>query len=183
MRRRLSLTNNLDIAHISSGLPFKEKKGVNNGVFDMKYYKNDKDIRKTLVKCMKKQFNGGHTITNVSYAKYILENLYGSGLSYDVSDMKPLMIDFASGSTNQATKCLELVADMKFCSKDSEDIKDMVVVYDNGPEFDKDAPIVFFDVEIFVNVFIVCYKFMDKPEVVKLINPTPEDIKKMIIFE
>lgn len=183
MRRKLTICNDLPIVHISSGLPFKEKKGANNGVFDMKYYKNDKDIRKTLVKCMKKQFNGGHTITNVSYAKYILENLYASGLSYDVSDMKPLMIDFASGSTNQATKCLELVADMKFCSKDSEDIKDMVVVYDNGPEFDKEAPIVFFDVEIFVNVFIVCYKFMDKPEVVKLINPTPEDIKKMMSFK
>lgn len=183
MRRKLTICNDLPIVHISSGLPFKEKKGANNGVFDMKYYKNDKDIRKTLVKCMKKQFNGGHTITNVSYAKYILENLYASGLSYDVSDMKPLMIDFASGSTNQATKCLELVADMKFCSKDSEDIKDMVVVYDNGPEFDKEAPIVFFDVEIFMNVFIVCYKFMDKPEVVKLINPTPEDIKKMMSFK
>lgn len=184
MRRKLSLTNNIDIAHISSGLPLKkDNEKESKKMIDWSKMKDDKKLRSMLLRCMRKEYSGGHTTTNVSFAKKILDDCYASGLSYDVSDMKPLMIDFASGSTNQATKCLELVADMKFCSKDSEYIKDMVVVYDNGPEFDKDAPIVFFDVEIFMNVFIVCYKFMDKPEVVKLINPTPEDIKKMMSFK
>ena len=184
MRRKLSLTNNLDITHISSGLPLKkDNEKESKKMIDWSKMKDDKKLRAMLLRCMRKEYSSGHTATNVSFAKKILDDCYASGASYDVSDMKPLMIDFASGSTNQATKCLELVADMKFCSKDSEDIKDMVVVYDNGPEFDKDAPIVFFDVEIFMNVFIVCYKFMDKPEVVKLINPTPEDIKKMMGYK
>ena len=181
MRRKLTICNDLPIVHISSGLPFKEKKGANNGVFDLKYYKSDKDIRKSLMKCMKKEFNGGHTITNVSYAKYILDNLYASGKTYDVSDMRNLMMDFASKSTNQSTKCLELVADMKFYSKEfEEDIVDPKM-FERTVDYGE-APIVFFDVEVFKNCFILCYKFDGKPEVLKMINPTPEKVKELFKF-
>lgn len=186
MRRKLTICNNLEITHISSGLPFKQKKGVNNGVFNLKYYKSDKDVRKSLIKCMKKEFNGGHTITNVSYAKYILDNLYASGKTYDVSDMEPLMVSFASKSTNQATKCLELVADMKWCSKEFEEPEIDPKMFERGSEYRgndyENAPIVFFDVEVFPNLFIICYKFKGKPEIIRLINPTPEEVKELFKF-
>lgn len=181
MRRKLTLTNNLDIAHISSGLPFKETKGANDEVFDIKYYKSDKAIRKMLVKCMQKRYSGGHTVTNVSYAKMILDKLYASDISYDVSDMRTAMRDFAAGSTHQSSKCLEMVADMKFCSREYEeetvDPKMLERAVDYG-----EAPLVFWDVEVFVNCFILCYKFEDKPEVIRLINPTPQQVKELFKF-
>lgn len=181
MRRKLTLTNNLDIAHISSGLPFKETKGANDEVFDIKYYKSDKAIRKMLVKCMQKGYSGGHTVTNVSYAKMILDKLYASDISYDVSDMRTAMRDFAAGSTHQSSKCLEMVADMKFCSREYEeevvDPKMLERTVDYG-----EAPLVFWDVEVFVNCFILCYKFEDKPEVIRLINPTPQQVKELFKF-
>lgn len=181
MRRKLTLTNNLDIAHISSGLPFKETKGVNDEVFDIKYYKSDKAIRKMLIKCMKKGYSGGHTVTNVSYAKMILDKLYASDISYDVSDMRTAMRDFAAGSTNQSSKCLEMIADMKFCSREYEeetvDPKMLEKAVDYG-----EAPLVFWDVEVFINCFILCYKFEDKPEVIRLINPTPQQVKELFKF-
>lgn len=181
MRRKLTICNNLDIAHISSGLPFKETKGANDEVFDIKYYKSDKAIRKMLVKCMQKGYSGGHTVTNVSYAKMILDKLYVSDISYDVSDMRTAMRDFAAGSTNQSSKCLEMVADMKFCSREYEeevvDPKMLEKAVDYG-----EAPLVFWDVEVFVNCFILCYKFEDKPEVIRLINPTPQQVKELFKF-
>lgn len=181
MRRKLTICNNLDIAHISSGLPFKETKGASDEVFDIKYYKSDKAIRKMLVKCMQKGYSGGHTVTNVSYAKMILDKLYASDISYDVSDMRTAMRDFAAGSTHQSSKCLEMVADMKFCSREYEeevvDPKMLERAVDYG-----EAPIVFFDVEVFPNLFVLCYKFKGKPEVIRLINPTPDVIKGLFKF-
>lgn len=182
IRRKLSLTNNLDIAHISSGLPLKkDNEKESKKMIDWSEMKDDKKLRAMLLRCMRKEYSGGHTTTNVSLAKKILDDCYAGGASYDVSDMKPLMIDFASGSTNQATKCLELVADMKFCSKDYEAIEPDPKMFERSVDYG-DAPIVFFDVEVFKNLFIICYKFKGKPEVIRMINPTPEEVKELFKF-
>lgn len=181
MRRKLTICNNLDIAHISSGLPFKETKGANDEVFDIKYYKSDKAIRKMLVKCMKKGYSGGHTVTNVSYAKMILDKLYASDISYDVSDMRTAMRDFAAGSTHQSSKCLEMVADMKFCSREYEEEVVDPRMLERAVDYGE-ASLVFWDVEVFINCFILCYKFEDKPEVIRLINPTPQQVKELFKF-
>ena len=182
MRRKLSLTNNLDIAHISSGLPLKkDNEKESKKMIDWSKMKDDKKLRAMLLRCMRKEYSGGHTTTNVSFAKKILDDCYACGVSYDVSDMKPLMIDFASGSTNQATKCLELVADMKFCSKNYEAVEPDPKMFERSVDYG-DAPIVFFDVEVFPNLFIICYKFKGQPEVIRLINPTPEEVKELFKF-
>lgn len=182
MRRKLTLTNNLDIAHISSGLPLKKdnEKEVKK-MIDWSKMKDDKKLRTMLLKCMRKEYSGGHTVTNVSLAKKLLDDCYAGGAPYDVSDMRTAMRDFAAGSTNQASKCLEMVADMKFCSREYEeetvDPKMLEKAVDYG-----EAPLVFWDVEVFINCFILCYKFEDKPEVIRLINPTPQQVKELFKF-
>ena len=180
MRRKLTICNNLQIAHISSGLPFKESKGVKDDVFDVRIYKNEKAIRTMLRKCMEKQYEPYKTVTNVQFAKTILDRAYSTGIDYDVSDLKNLMVSFASKSTNSATRCLEIVADMKFRSASFEDGTREFTPIDNV--VNEEAPIVFFDVEVFVNLFIVCWKYIDKPEVIRMINPTPEECKKLLDY-
>jgi hypothetical protein len=43
-----------------------------------------------------------------------------------------------------------------------------------------DKPIIFFDVEVYPNLFIVCWKTRGSPSVVRMINPTGEDIEPLL---
>ena len=180
MRRKLTICNNLQIAHISSGLPFKQVKGAKEDVFDVKIYENEKAIRTILRRCMEKYYSPYKTVTNVMFAKDVLDKAYSTGSDYDVSDLKNLMMSFATKSTNSATKCLELVAEMKFRSASYEESTREFTPPDVVTN--EEAPIVFFDVEVFSNLFIVCFKFMDNPEVIRMINPTPDECKKLLDY-
>lgn len=85
--------------------------------------------------------------------------------------MRNAILAFAVNSTNQADACLKITAKMHFKSR--EDVESQV---DDGEK----APIVFFDCEVFPNLFLVNWKFAgeDKP-VNRLINPSPTDIEKL----
>lgn len=85
--------------------------------------------------------------------------------------MRNAILAFAVNSTNQADACLKITAKMHFKSK--EDVESQV---DDGEK----APIVFFDCEVFPNLFLVNWKFAgeDKP-VTRLINPSATDIEKL----
>lgn len=88
-----------------------------------------------------------------------------------MDDMRNAILAFAVNSTNQADACLKITAKMHFKSR--EDVESQV---DDGEK----APIVFFDCEVFPNLFLVNWKFAgeDKP-VNRLINPSPTDIEKL----
>lgn len=85
--------------------------------------------------------------------------------------MRNAILAFAVNSTNQADACLKITAKMHFKSR--EDVESQI---DDGEK----APIVFFDCEVFPNLFLVNWKFAgeDKP-VNRLINPSPTDIEKL----
>lgn len=85
--------------------------------------------------------------------------------------MRNAILAFAVNSTNQADACLKITAKMHFKSR--EDVESQV---DDGEK----APIVFFDCEVFPNLFLVNWKFAgeDKP-VNRLINPSPTDIENL----
>jgi len=46
-------------------------------------------------------------------------------------------------------------------------------------EPDEDKPYVFYDVEVYKNLFVVCWKSADSEEVVRMINPEPEEVGKL----
>ena len=100
-----------------------------------------------------------------------MDEAYESGIPYNVDDMRNAILAFAVNSTNQADACLKITAKMHFKSR--EDAESQV---DDGEK----APIVFFDCEVFPNLFLVNWKFAgeDKP-VNRLINPSPTDIEKL----
>ena len=166
LRRRLTKCNNLPIATINSGLPLKGEKMI-----DVNVVQTEKGIRTTIKKCLAKEVHAG-TKCNVDFIYKILEDAYTSGLKYDVHDMYNQVLAFAAGSTNQADYCIKLVGKMHFTS--SEEIESVPVDSDN-PE------LVFYDVEVFPNLFLVNWKVQGPDhKVVRMINPTPTDIEGLL---
>ena len=169
LRRKLTKCVNLAIATISSGLPLKEVKKVIN--FDG--IKNEKCLRSVLKKHLNKEIMG-NTKPSIDMIKKCLDEAYDSGVGYDVSDMKNAVFALAASSSNQADTCLKIVNQMKFKSEE------VSVTHDESDTDD----LVFYDVEVFPNLFLVNYKFAgeEKP-VVRLINPKPSDIERLMQFK
>ncbi len=167
LRRRLTKCNSLPIAVISGGLPLKSKGGK---MINFEGVKNEKHLRTQIKKNLNKEYHG-YTKPSVDFIYKILEDAYNSGLNYDVSDMRPAVLAFAAGSTNQSETCIKLVNKMKFSSADISENKD------------SDKKLVFFDVEVFPNLFLVNWKYQgEDKKVVRMINPTPEDIEVLLQF-
>lgn len=168
LRRKLSKCNALPIKKINSGLPMKGAKNMVN--FDT--VKNEKAIRTLIFDCLEKKHHGA-TKPEVDFIFKILEDAYASGITYDVRDLRPKVMAFANNSSNQAKACLGLVAKMHFCSEETEASESL--------KEDKEKPIAFFDVEVFSNLFIICWKAEGKNvPVVKMINPTPKEVSDLV---
>lgn len=166
LRRKLTKCNDLPIATISSGLPMKgEDKVVNfEGV------KSERALRTQIMKCLNKEYHGA-TAPEVSFIKKILDDAYSSGLHYDVTDLRNSIFAFAANSTNQSDACIKLVNNMNFKSEDPSD------------SIDGDTPIVFYDVEVFPNLFIIVWKMEGEGnQVVRMINPSPQDVEELLHF-
>ena len=167
LRRKLSKCNDLPIATISSGLPLKgENKMVN---FDA--IKSEKGLRTLIMRNLNKEIHPG-TKPSIDFIYKILEDAYSSDLSYDVSDMRNAVFAFAANSSHQSDYCMKLVHKMQFKSETPSE----------GVQND-DVPIVFYDIEVFPNLFLVNWKIRgkDKP-VVRMINPGPREIEDLMRF-
>lgn len=164
LRRQLSKCNGNPIAHISTGLPLKKKKMIN---FDT--VQSEKGLRDLIKRNLRKEIHPG-TKPSIDFIYAILEEMYESGKSYDVRDMRPAILAFAVNSTNQSQYCLKLVSKMKFASEEpSADIGTY-----------EDERLAFFDVEVFPNLFLVNWKYEgDENECIHMINPTGQEIESL----
>jgi hypothetical protein len=170
LRRRLSKCNNLPIATISSGLPMKGGKPT---VLNFDGIKNEKMLRSILKRHINKEIMG-NTKPSIDMIYKTLEEAYESGIGYDVSDMRNAIYMLAASSSNQADTCLKLVGQMKFKSEEASETV-------NDSEIDD---LVFYDVEVFPNLFLVNYKIAGEGKpVVRLINPGPAEIENLIKFK
>ena len=167
LRRRLTKCNALPIKKINSGLPMKGAKDMVN--FDT--VKNEKAIRTIISDCLAKKHHGA-TKPEVDFIFKILDDAYKSGMTYDVRDLRPRILAFANNSTHQSSACLDLVADMHFCSD--------AVEQESISNEEAEKPIVFFDVEVFVNLFVICWKVLGSDSVIKMINPTPKEVSDLV---
>lgn len=170
LRRKLTKCNNLPIATISSGLPLKEG---GKTVINYDGIKNEKMLRSLIKKHLNKEIMGA-TKPSIDMIYKCLEEAYESGIGYDVSDMKNAIFAFAMSSTNQADTCIKMVNKMKFKSEEVGGTKN-----DSGEDL-----LVFYDVEVFPNLFLVNYKIQGEGKpVVRLINPTPAEIENLLKFK
>lgn len=191
LRRKLSLCNNLPIATITHGLPLKEAKKLVN----FESVQSEKGLRALIKRNLDKEIHAG-TKPSCDFIYKILDDAYNDDkLSYDVSDMRNAVTAFAAHSTHQADYCLKLVGKMQFKSRDRYTTDEGVdrLVADNKPD-------VFYDVEVFPNLFLVNSKAEEdfKPgdfktwfaylyqlihhhkPVIRMINPKPFEIEELI---
>ena len=168
IRRKLTKCNNLPIATISSGLPLKGEDKLLN--FDT--VQSEKGIRSLIERNLNKEIHSA-TKPSIDFINKILDDAYESGLNYDVSDMYNKVLAFAAQSTNNADYCIRLVNKMKF--KSDEPSPNTV-----NPN---DKQLVFYDVEVFPNLFLVNWKEQGEGKpVVRMINPTSTEIESILKF-
>ena len=167
LRRKLTKCNNLPIATISSGLPLKgEEKLVNSETI-----KSEKWLRTMIKRNLNKEIHPA-TKPSIDFIDHLLRKAYDDGLKYDVTDMRNAILAFAASSTHQAEYCIKLVNKMPFKSDEQSD----AVV-------DKDAKLVFYDVEVFPNLFLVNWKKQgENNKVIRMINPKPAEIESLLKF-
>ncbi len=167
LRRKLTRCNDIPIAEISSGLPTKgETKMV-----DKTNLTNEKALRTLIKKNLNKEYHSA-TKPSVDFIHHALLEMYESGKPYDVSDMYNDILAFAAGSTNQAKECIKLVNKMKFKSADA-----------GAPVSNEGDPLIFYDIEIFPNLFLVNWKKEGKDQpVIRMINPSPAEIEGLLKF-
>ena len=167
LRRKLTKCNDLPIATISSGLPMKGDDKVIN--FDG--IKSEKALRTMIKKNINKEVHAS-TKCSIDFIYKILDDAYSSGLNYDVSDMYNSVFAFGAQSTNQADYCMKLVNKMKFKSDEASPAVN-----------NDDKPLVFYDIEVFPNLFLVNWKIEGEGvPVVRMINPKPSDIEELIRY-
>lgn len=167
LRRKLTKCNDLPIATINSGLPLKgEKQMVNfEGV------KSEKGLRTQIKRNLNKEYHPA-TKPSIDFIYKILEEAYTSDLKYDVTDMRNAVLAFAASSTHQADYCIKLVNKMQFKSAEQ-----------SAGVSNDDAKLVFYDVEVFPNLFLVNWKIEGEGKpVVRMINPTPAEIEELMRF-
>ena len=169
LRRKLSKCNNLPIATLSSGLPLKGEKPM----IDPNVVQSEKGLRTTIQKCLRKEIHGD-TRSNVDFIYKVLEDAYKSGMHYDVGDMENAVINFVMKSTNQADYCLKLATKMHF---KSDDPADPIASNENDP-------IIFFDVEVFPNLFLIVWKIQGPGHsCVRMVNPKPREVEELFHYK
>jgi len=168
LRRKVTKCNGEPVRHITGGLPLKETKPVINQVA----VENEKHIRALILKGLHKEVHPG-TKSNCDFIYMVLDEAYKNGVAYDVTDLYPKLISFASKSTNQPQYCLALVMKMKLKSEEEPETNE------------EDAPdeIIFFDVEVYPNLFVVVWRRLGSKQKVEMINPTSQQIAELFKFK
>lgn len=163
LRRKVTHCNNIPVAHISEGLPLKERKVINKTTMA-----NEKKLRDLIERNLRKEIHPA-TKPSIDFIAKILRDAQDQNMIYDVKDLKPRILAFAMNSTHQADAAIKTVMEMPFTNEDPEV---------NTIGFPSDE-LVFFDVEVFPNLFLVNWKVKGNPVVHRMINPTPEEIEAL----
>lgn len=166
IRRKVIRCNDLPIATINSGLPLKEESKMVNydGI------RNEKALITKIKKNLRKEY-ADSTKCSIDYIYNDLEEAYKTGMKYDVSSLHSAVLSFAAQSSNQSDYCIKLVNKMHF--KSDEETDSIEEAQDISYP---DMPFIFFDTEVFKNLFVLCWKFDGEDKVYSMINPTPQEI-------
>jgi energy-coupling factor transporter ATP-binding protein EcfA2 len=173
LRRKLTLCNAIPVTTISSGLPLKDKK---EKVLKEKTIQSEQGLRALIRRNLRKEIHPG-TKPSMDFIKKILDDAYESGISYDLTDMRNPIIAFANNSSNQAQECLKIVGQLKWTSADAIPVKEEA--FTSEPVDTTDDRIAFFDVEVYPNLFVVCWKFQGADSVTRMVNPKPHEIAEL----
>ena len=175
LRRRVTWCNGLPIAHISSGLPLKEKKVINwEGV------KDDRHLRNMILQAIKKECRPygeePKTVTCVKYIGDILKQAQESGMQYDVRDLGEAIYAFAAHSRHNKDECIAMYYKMDLMwPKEDKPVNTII-----SPEYDSEAPTIILDCEVVNNLTLIVYKELE-PDGVPAVKKKPADVQKKCV--
>lgn len=131
--------------------------------------KDELHIRNLIKHAVRKEYCPG-TKPSIDFICKILDEAYESGITYDVSDIKPSLVSFAMGSTHWADYCLQVVGNMKFQSEKSP----------AGENPENDDILTFYDVEVFPNLFLISFMDSNEKEPHSWINPPRKSVMELM---
>lgn len=132
-----------------------------------KTIKNERHLRTLVIRNLNKEYMQ-FTKPSMDFIKTLTDQAYNSGIHYDISDLRGPIFNFAMSSTHQSDYCMDLVKQIHFKSEDPSENTEIV---DN-------QPLIFFDIEVFPNLLLICWKKQgEKNPVNRLFNPTPKQIE------
>lgn len=169
LRRKLSFGHDVPIAHISTGLPFKEEKDeMFKDIENIAW--TERKLKAFIDAAVNKEHHGA-TKPEIDFIVKVLQDAYDSGVTYDLVALRQKVVEFAMSSSNHKDYCLREVAKMKFSSDKFKGTSEHMIETQVIPDED----LFFYDVEIYPNLFLVVFKQYGKP-MTKWYNPTPEQI-------
>nr|DAV64659.1 MAG TPA: DNA polymerase [Caudoviricetes sp.] len=163
LRRRFTFSNGLPISPISSGLPERKQRVIRDNIVT-----TERTLRTSVEKALRKEVHSA-TKPSIDFIEKLLTEAHASGIEYDLSDLEPAVISLAASSTHHAHDCMQRAMGFPYRSEHEE-----------PPNTDGADPIVFFDVEVFPNLFIVCWEREDSDQTVQMINPSPQEIEPLL---
>lgn len=138
--------------------------------------KSERKLRDLITRNLNKEFHA-HTKPSIDFIYDILEKAYQSGLKYDVTNMRGKILAFAASSTNNSEYCIKRVNKMQFKSDEPSEAEP------TDMSAEDDIPYVFFDIEVFPNLFLVNWKLAGEGNpVIRMINPEPRLIEDLMRY-
>ena len=185
LRRIDKASNNLQLSHISSGLPLKEKK-------DREMYDQIKEItytEKTLRNFVKRQLgmiegkepSHPNTKPTIDFIAHEIQKAADMGLEYDITDLRHAVFMRAIRSTNNKDYCLAVFQKIPWSTMRDDDGATEAKLTNFTKIYPKEE-LVFFDIEVYPNLFVVVWKKYHDDEFTKWINPTPDQIEYLMSF-
>ena len=137
------------------------------------------DLRTSVIKII-----ASKTITDpdrkLELIDILLKDADGNGLVYDIEDLRhDIIYEVACSSTDLKSNQVYIrkVNGLKLSNVKKEPQK--VKINEYGTE--DDITIIFFDCEVFPNLFVICWKVIgDKQPVHRMINPSPADVEAFL---
>ena len=168
LRRLVSFCNDIPVATLQPGLlPLKEVKEV----IDWEGFRNEKAIRTFIRENLNKSYCPG-TKPSIDFMWSELEKTYEANkFPYDVTDLRNDILGFALSSTHHSEYCFKKVMSMKLKSRDEAF---------NIEDYEDKQTIVFYDVEVYPNLFLICWKYKGMDKCVRMYNPTPEQVEELV---
>lgn len=175
LRRKVSWCNTEPIATLTSGLEYDPKKGGNK-LLNKKTIEDEKHLRTMIHKCLRKEFHGA-TRPEIDFIYKLLDDSFRSGMVYDVSDLQSVVFAFGASSSHQALYCIDRVNNMRWASTPEPVVEPRILVNDA-------TDLVFYDVEVYPNLFLVCHKIRGVgKKIIAMVNPTPAEIGAVFDFK
>lgn len=175
LRRKFTKSNGLGIARLYTGLPLKKDEDM------LKYNLDELFLSETILRSMiknnlQKKYHA-YTKPSIDFIAHLIKKADEDGVLYDLSEFKQPCLLFALSSSNNKDYCLKVVNGIKWCNiePDSEEVNSHMVSHVVPTE-----ELVFYDVEVYPNLFLVCYKNYSEDHVHKLYNPSKEDIEILL---